>query len=267
MTTILKTRFKRNNGIRGYIDYDIKIENNICTWTSNDRDFGQYERINHPPYNVPSFIPKSIIELINICATDDRNSFSIWKLQAALKKILTKTLKNDLDDYVLHHIKETDNNLKETDNNLKELVELLKEKKIQLNEIEETLIESENELNEINNVLKESDTKLNESDTKLNELNDKIKESDTKLNELNDKIKESENKLNELNDKIKEKENKLNDKLKEKQLNYNLKENKLNENENENKNENENILVYENINYIKYSIIFTILSINILNKF
>ena len=260
MTTILKTRFKRNNGIRGYIDYDIKIENNICTWTSNDRDFGQYERINHPPYNVPSFIPKSIIELINICATDDRNSFSIWKLQAALKKILTKTLKNDLDDYVLHHIKETDNNLKE-------LVELLKEKKIQLNEIEETLIESENELNEINNVLKESDTKLNESDTKLNELNDKIKESDTKLNELNDKIKESENKLNELNDKIKEKENKLNDKLKEKQLNYNLKENKLNENENENKNENENILVYENINYIKYSIIFTILSINILNKF
>ena len=128
MTTILKTLFKRNNVICGYIDYDIKIENNICTWTSNDRDFGQYERINHPPYNVPSFIPKSIIELINICATDDRNSFSIWKLQAALKKILTKTLKNDLDDYVLHHTKETDNNLKE-------LVELLKEKKIQLNEI------------------------------------------------------------------------------------------------------------------------------------
>ena len=250
MTTILKTRFKRNNGIRGYIDYDIKIENNICTWTSNDRDFGQYERINHPPYNVPSFIPKSIIELINICATDDRNSFSIWKLQAALKKILTKTLKNDLDDYVLHHTKETDNNLKE-------LVELLKEKKFQLNEIEETLLESENELNEINDILKETD--------------DKIKESDNKLNELNDKLKESDNKLNELNDKLKEKENELNDKLKEKQLNYNLKENKLNENENENenenKNENENILVYENINYIKYSIIFTILSINILNKF
>ena len=125
MTTILKTRFKRNNGIRGYIDYDIQIENNICTWTSNDRDFGQYERINHPPYNVPTFIPKSIIELIKICAADDRNSFSIWKLQAALKKILTKTLKNDLDDYVLHHTKETDNNLKE-------LVELLKEKKISI---------------------------------------------------------------------------------------------------------------------------------------
>ena len=199
MSAILKTRFRRNNGIRGYIDYDIQIENNICTWTSNDRDFGQYERINHPPYNVPTFIPKSIIELINICAVDDRNSCSIWKLQAALKKILTKTLKNDLDDYVFHHTKETDNNLKE-------LVEKLKEKQFQLNKMEDTLIESENE--------------------------------------LNDKLKEKENELNEINEKLDKKENEI----------------KLNE-------LNENIIVNHKFDFIKYSIIFTILSINILNKF
>jgi len=244
MSAILKTRFRRNNGIRGYIDYDIQIENNICTWTSNDRDFGQYERINHPPYNVPTFIPKSIIELINICAVDDRNSFSIWKLQAALKKILTKTLKNDLDDYVFHHTKETDNNLKE-------LVEKLKEKQFQLNEIEDTLIESENELNEINDILKESDDKLKVSDDKLNELNDKIKVSDDKLNELNDKINKKEIELNEINEKLKEKEIELNKKIDE------------NKNENNNKNENEN----HKFDFIKLSIIFTILSINILNKF
>jgi septal ring factor EnvC (AmiA/AmiB activator) len=240
MSAILKTRFRRNNGIRGYIDYDIQIENNICTWTSNDRDFGQYERINHPPYNVPTFIPKSIIELINICAVDDRNSFSIWKLQAALKKILTKTLKNDLDDYVFHHTKETDNNLKE-------LVEKLKEKQFQLNEIEDTLIESENELNEINDILKESDDKLKVSDDKLNELNDKIKVSDDKLNELNDKINKKEIELNEINEKLKEKEIELNKKIDE--------------------NKNKNIIVNQNFDFIKYSIIFTILSINILNKF
>jgi len=244
MSAILKTRFRRNNGIRGYIDYDIQIENNICTWTSNDRDFGQYERINHPPYNVPTFIPKSIIELINICAVDDRNSFSIWKLQAALKKILTKTLKNDLDDYVFHHTKETDNNLKE-------LVEKLKEKQFQLNEIEDTLIESENELNEINDILKEADDKLKVSDDKLNELNDKIKVSDDKLNELNDKINKKEIELNEINEKLKEKEIELNKKIDE------------NKNENNNKNENEN----HKFDFIKLSIIFTILSINILNKF
>jgi septal ring factor EnvC (AmiA/AmiB activator) len=242
MSAILKTRFRRNNGIRGYIDYDIQIENNICTWTSNDRDFGQYERINHPPYNVPTFIPKSIIELINICAVDDRNSFSIWKLQAALKKILTKTLKNDLDDYVFHHTKETDNNLKE-------LVEKLKEKQFQLNEIEDTLIESENELNEINDILKESDDKLKVSDDKLNELNDKIKVSDDKLNELNDKINKKEIELNEINEKLKEKGIELNK--------------KIDENKNENNNKNEN----HKFDFIKLSIIFTILSINILNKF
>jgi hypothetical protein len=241
MSAILKTRFRRNNGIRGYIDYDIQIENNICTWTSNDRDFGQYERINHPPYNVPTFIPKSIIELINICAVDDRNSCSIWKLQAALKKILTKTLKNDLDDYVFHHTKETDNNLKE-------LVEKLKEKQFQLNKMEDTLIESENELND----------KLKEKENELNELNDKLKEKENELNELNDKLKEKENELNELNDKLKEKENELNE-INEK---LDKKENEIKLNE-----LNENIIVNHKFDFIKYSIIFTILSINILNKF
>lgn len=242
MSAILKTRFRRNNGIRGYIDYDIQIENNICIWTSNDRDFGQYERINHPPYNVPTFIPKSIIELIKICAVDDRNSCSIWKLQAALKKILTKTLKNDLDDYVFHHTKETDNNLKE-------LVEKLKEKQFQLNEIKDTLIESENELNEINDILKESDDKLNEINDKLKVSDDKLNELNEKLNEINDKINKKEIELNEINEKLKEKETELNKKI------------------DENKNENKNIIVNHKFDFIKLSIIFTILSINILNKF
>ena len=242
MNIVLESRFRRNNGINGYVDYTMKIKNNICTWTNNDNDFGKYEPINHPPYHVSSYIPKSIIELINICAVDDRNSCSIWKLQAALKKILTKTLKNDLDDYVFHHTKETDNNLKE-------LVEKLKEKQFQLNEIEDTLIESENELNEINDILKESDDKLKVSDDKLNELNDKIKVSDDKLNELNDKINKKEIELNEINEKLKEKEIELNK--------------KIDENKNNNKNENEN----HKFDFIKLSIIFTILSINILNKF
>jgi myosin heavy subunit len=197
MNIVLESRFRRNNGINGYVDYTMKIKNNICTWTNNDNDFGKYEPINHPPYHVSSYIPKSIIELIKILSTDDSESSSIWSLQANLKNILTKTLKNDFDDFILYHSKEKNYKLKETEDKLKET----------------------------DDKLKKTYDKLKETDDKLKKSYDKLKEQENKLKETEDILKEQENKLKKTDDRLKEQENKL--KKQEKEYKLKVKERSL----------------------------------------
>jgi protein-arginine kinase activator protein McsA len=54
----------------------------------------------------------------------------MWNFANNLKNVLTVTLKDELDDIILHYVKElkeTENKLKETENKLKELNDKLKE--------------------------------------------------------------------------------------------------------------------------------------------
>ena len=65
-------------------------------------------------YDVPSYIPKSVKDLIMLVSkTTYYNPYSsIYEIATEIKKILTVTLKHELDDFILHHTKETDDKLK-----------------------------------------------------------------------------------------------------------------------------------------------------------
>ena len=123
---------KYNTQVKYY--YTMKIENNICTWSCNrwDWEVHQYKHYNNPSYNVPKYIPKSIKQLIELVAFAS-NGFTICGFDNKIKDVLTVTLKNELDDIILHHVKElketeiklkeSDNKLKKTKNKLKKLVD------------------------------------------------------------------------------------------------------------------------------------------------
>jgi hypothetical protein len=121
--------FTENRGGHGNYNYTMKIENDICTWSCDRSEVQQWMHFNNPPYNVPSYIPKSIKELIEISANTSQR-FTMWNFANNLKNVLTVTLKDELDDIILHYVKElkeTENKLKETENKLKELNDKLKE--------------------------------------------------------------------------------------------------------------------------------------------
>ena len=103
----------RLGGGGGHYGYTMKIKNNICTWSSPRLDgvFHGTMCANYPPYNVPSYIPKSVKELIMLIGKSANGATEyVYNTAYEIKKILTVTLKDELDDIILHHVKE----LKET---------------------------------------------------------------------------------------------------------------------------------------------------------
>jgi len=149
--------FTENRGGHGNYNYTMKIENDICTWSCDRSEVQQWMHFNNPPYNVPSYIPKSIKELIEISANTSQR-FTMWNFANNLKNVLTVTLKDELDDIILHYVKE----LKETENKLKETENKLKE--------------TENKLKELNDKLKESINNTQFYESLLTKQNDKLKE-------------------------------------------------------------------------------------------
>jgi len=92
----------RLGGGGGNYYYTMKIENNICTWSSQGIMCASL-----PPYNVPSYIPKSVKELIMLIGISANGATNyIGNTSTEIKKILTVTLKDELDDIILHHVKE-----------------------------------------------------------------------------------------------------------------------------------------------------------------
>jgi len=135
----MEVSFREERCPRGIYMYNMKIENNICTWSSSrmDEEFPNIMYVNFPPYNVPSYIPNSIKELIMLIGKST-NHFYANSSANEMKRILTVTLKDDLDDIILHNVKElkeTKNKLKETENKLKETENKLKETENKLKEL------------------------------------------------------------------------------------------------------------------------------------
>ena len=223
--------FNENRGGHGIYGYTMKIENDMCTWSCDRSEVQQWMHINNPPYNVPSYIPKSIKELIEMSANTSQR-FTMWEFANNLKNVLTVTLKDELDDIILHHVKElkeTKDKLKETEdkfkllqithnaliinnNNLKnnyinDKKEIIKKCKLEISRLNDDVnknssIQSNNLEITIEN--KKVSRQL-EDITDLYELYEFLltKQSENKLKELNDKLNESENKLKELHDKQK----------------------------------------------------------------
>ena len=223
--------FNENRGGHGIYYYTMKIENDMCTWSCDRSEVQQWMHVNNPPYNVPSYIPKSIKELIEMSANTSQR-FTMWEFANNLKNVLTVTLKDELDDIILHHVKElkeTKDKLKETEdkfkllqithnaliinnNNLKnnyinDKKEIIKKCKLEISRLNDDVnknssIQSNNLEITIEN--KKVSRQL-EDITDLYELYEFLltKQSENKLKELNDKLNESENKLKELYDKQK----------------------------------------------------------------
>ena len=222
--------FNENRGGHGIYYYTMKIENDMCTWSCDRSEVQQWMHVNNPPYNVPSYIPKSIKELIEISANTSQR-FTMWKFANNLKNVLTVTLKDELDDIILHHVKElkeTKDKLKETEDKLKETEDKLKLLQITHND----LIINNNNLK--NNYINDKKEIIKKCKLEISRLNDDVnKNSSIQSNNLeitieNKKVsrqleditdlyelyeflltKQSENKLKELNDKLNESENKL----------------------------------------------------------
>ena len=231
--------FNENRGGHGIYGYTMKIENDMCTWSCDRSEVQQWMHINNPPYNVPSYIPKSIKELIEMSANTSQR-FTMWEFANNLKNVLTVTLKDELDDIILHHVKE----LKETKDKLKDSDKKLKETEDKFKLLQTThndLIINNNNLK--NNYINDKKEIIKKCKLEISRLNDDVnKNSSIQSNNLeitieNKKVsrqleditdlyelyeflltKQSENKLKELNDKLNESENELiksNNKLKE----------------------------------------------------
>ena len=224
--------FNENRGGHGIYGYTMKIENDMCTWSCDRSEVQQWMHVNNPPYKVPSYIPKSIKELIEMSANTSQR-FTMWEFANNLKNVLTVTLKDELDDIILHHVKE----LKETEDKLKETEDKFKLLQITHND----LIINNNNLK--NNYINDKKEIIKKCKLEISRLNDDVnKNSSIQSNNLeitieNKKVsrqleditdlyelyeflltKQSENKLKELNDKLNESENELiksNNKLKE----------------------------------------------------
>jgi chromosome segregation ATPase len=153
----------------GNYGYTMKIENNMCTWSSPDleRKFPG-SMASYAPYNVPSYIPKSVKELIMLIGKSACGATQYVNYTAnEIKKILTVTLKDELDDIILHHVKElkeTENKLKDSDNKLKETVNKLKDSDNKLKETVDKFLLLQNTHN---------DLIINNNNLKNNYINDK----------------------------------------------------------------------------------------------
>jgi SMC interacting uncharacterized protein involved in chromosome segregation len=149
----------------GTVNCIMTIENNICKWTT-DHDRYTFPEFICIQYDVPSYIPKSVKDLIMLVSkTTYYNPYSsIYEIATEIKKILTVTLKHELDDFILHHTKETDDKLKETENKLKETEYKLKELEIinkkLINDKKELLNKFELEINKLNNESRQNTTEL-----------------------------------------------------------------------------------------------------------
>ena len=205
--------FTVNRGGYGNYNYTMKIENNICTWSCDRWEVQQGMHFNNPPYNVPSYISKSIKELLEMSAIATQH-FTMWIFANKLKNVLTVTLKDELDDIILHYVKE----LKETEIKLKE-----SEQKLQLLQIthNDLIIKHNIQNNYINNkkkIIKKCKLeiiKLNDDiSKKITELlnkNRQLKNDNLEItienNKLKKQLEETENRLQKLNDKLKESDN------------------------------------------------------------
>jgi hypothetical protein len=222
--------FNETRGGHGIYGYTMKIENDMCTWSCDRSEVQQWMHVNNPPYKVPSYIPKSIKELIEMSANTSQR-FTMWEFANNLKNVLTVTLKDELDDIILHHVKElkeTKEKLKETEDKLKETEDKFKLLQITHNDL---IINNNNLKNNYINDKKEIIKKCKSEITRLNDdvnKNSSIQSNNLEITIENKKVsrqleditdlyelyeflltKQSENKLKELNDKLNESENKL----------------------------------------------------------
>jgi len=190
--------FTENRVGHGNYYYTMKIENNICTWSCDRWEVQQYMHNNNPPYNIPSYISKSIKELLEMTAIVSQG-FTMWSFANKIKEILTVTLKDELDDIILHHVKE----LKETENKLKDSDNKLKDSDNKLKETENKLTETVDKFLLLQNT--HNDLIINNNNIKNNYINDikitinKFKSETAILNDdFNKKITELLNKNNRI---------------------------------------------------------------------
>jgi chromosome segregation ATPase len=108
----------------------------------------------------------------------------MWKFANKLKNVLTVTLKDELDDIILHYVKE----LKETEIKLKE-----SEQKLQLLQITHN-DDISNKITELLNKNRQLKNDNLEITIENNKLKKQLEETENRLQKLNDKLKESDNK-------------------------------------------------------------------------